>query len=87
MKIKDGFVLRKVGKEQVVVAVGAAMKDLNGLIKLNDSGVLLWKLLEKGASEEDLAGALVKEYKIAPDRAAADTASFLVPLKEVGCIE
>ena len=51
MKISEGFVLRKVGKEQVVVALGEASALLNGLIKLNGSGVVLWKQLElSGAS-------------------------------------
>ena len=39
MKINEGFVLRKVGKDQVVVAIGEASARLNGLIKLNGTGV------------------------------------------------
>ena len=38
MKIKNGFMLRKVGSQNVVVAVGTASKDFNGIIRLNDSG-------------------------------------------------
>ena len=58
MKISEGFVLRKVGKEQVVVALGEASALLNGLIKLNGSGVVLWKQLEQGAQRSELADAL-----------------------------
>lgn len=61
MKVKEGFVLRKVGKEQVVVALGEASALLNGLIKLNDSGVMLWKLLEQGAERNELADALLQK--------------------------
>ena len=86
LKIKEGFVLRKVGKEQIVVTVGAAMQDLNGFIKLNETGVFLWHLLEEGAQEEELAEKLAAEYEIGVDRAAADIRTFLQPLEEVGCI-
>ena len=52
MKINEGFVLRKVGKDQVVVAIGEASARLNGLIKLNGTGVELWKQLEQGAGRD-----------------------------------
>ena len=38
MKIKNGFMLRKVGAQNVVVAVGEASRSFNGIIRLNDSG-------------------------------------------------
>ena len=41
MKIKDGFMLRKVGGQNVVVAVGKASRDFNGIIRLNDTGKFL----------------------------------------------
>ena len=87
MKIKEGFVLRTVGKEQVVVAIGPAAAALNGLIKLNASGVLLWKALEQGADQKALADALVREYGISRQQAEADAAAFLKPLQEIGCVE
>lgn len=86
MKVKEGFVLRKVGKEQVVVALGEASALLNGLIKLNDSGVMLWKLLEQGAERNELADALLQKYDISPEQAEKDVDSFLEPLIEIGCI-
>lgn len=86
MKVKEGFVLRKVGKEQVVVALGEASVLLNGLIKLNDSGVMLWKLLEQGAERNELADALLQKYDISPEQAEKDVDSFLEPLIEIGCI-
>jgi len=87
MKIKEGFILRKVGKDQVVVAIGKASMLLNGLIKLNDSGVLLWSRLKDGAEEAELAKALMAEYGIDEETAAKDVAAFLSPLRQVGCIE
>lgn len=87
MKIKDGFVLRKVGKEQVVVAIGPAAALLNGLIKLNDSGVALWQALEHGADKQELANVLVEKYAVSQEQAEQDVNAFLAPLLQLGCIE
>ena len=38
MKIKNGFVLRDVGGQAVVIAVGEARKTFHGMIILNASG-------------------------------------------------
>lgn len=86
MKTRDGFVLRKVGKEQVVVAIGEAAALLNGLIKLNASGVVLWKHLEQGAQQSELADALLEKYDITREQAEADVGAFLKPLLEVGAV-
>ena len=50
MKTKAGFMLRSVGGRHVVVAVGKASEEFNGLITLNDSGAFLWEELSKGIS-------------------------------------
>ena len=54
MKIKDGFILREVAGNYIVVAVGSAVKTFNGVINLNQTGAFLWELLQKGAEKEDL---------------------------------
>jgi hypothetical protein len=60
MKIKKGFMLRKVAGENVVVAIGEASKSLNGMIKLNDTGAFVWNLLKDGASKEDIVEKMCK---------------------------
>ena len=86
MKTRDGFVLRKVGKEQVVVAIGEAAALLNGLIKLDASGVVLWKQLEQGAQQSELVDALLEKYDITREQAEADVDAFLKPLLEIGAV-
>lgn len=49
MKIKPDFLLRKVAENYVVVPVGTAMVDFNGMINLNETGAFLWEKLEHGA--------------------------------------
>lgn len=59
MKIKPGFILRQLAGENVVVPVGAAGASFNGMIRLNDTGALLWQELAAGADEEQLVQKLM----------------------------
>lgn len=71
MKLKDGFVLRKVAGEVVVLPSGNDL-DLNMMITLNGTGEFLWKRLETGAEIEELVQALLAEYDV--DEATANVA-------------
>ena len=81
MKIKDGYMLREVAGNSVVVAVGKAALDFNGLITLNSTGVFLWKMLAEGINEEDLLTAVLDEYDIDEATAKNDIAEFIEKLK------
>lgn len=82
MKIKDGYMLREVAGNSVVVAVGKATLDFNGLITLNSSGAFLWKLLEKETDEAELLTAMIDEYQIDEATAKTDIAEFINKLKD-----
>ena len=81
MKIKDGYILREVAGNSVVVAVGKAALDFNGLITLNSTGVFLWKMLVQGAAKEALLAAILGEYEIDEATAKTDIAEFIEKLK------
>lgn len=87
MKIKDTFVLRQVVDTWVVLPLADKTVDFNGMITLNESGVLLWNVLEQGADEEKLVRSLLAEYNVSAEDARADVQEFLAKLKSVGCID
>lgn len=87
MKIKSGFILRKVADNHIVVAVGARAKEFNGMITLSESSAILWKLLEKGAEKEELISALQKEYNVETAVVTADVEKFIKKLTEAGLVE
>lgn len=82
MKIKDGFVLRNICDEFIVVAVGRQTLDFKGLIKLNESGAFLWEQLKNDVTEDELLKALTAEYAVEEAVAREDVAAFLKSLKE-----
>lgn len=87
MKIKEGFLLRQVAAHWVVLPVGQASVDFNGMLSLNESGVLLWRTLENGGDRDAMADALLAEYEVERDRALADVDEFIDALTKAGCIE
>lgn len=86
MKIKENFILRNVADTWIVVALGETAVDFSGMLKLNETGALLWKALEKGAEAEDLVDALCGEYAVDRETARADVEEFLNILKNAGCL-
>lgn len=81
MKLKDGFILREVAGEHVVIPTGDAL-DLNMMITLNETGCTLWKRLEEEAELADLTAALLAEYDVDEATAAAAAEQFVAKLKE-----
>ena len=87
MRVRDGFILREVGGQQVVVSVGAASQFFNGMIKLNSTGVFLFKELQDDKTEDDLVNALTKKYDVDEETARTDVRAFLDTLAKPGIIE
>ena len=87
MKIKKGFVVRSIAGESVVVALGAASKNFNGIVKLNDTGRFLWDMLEKGCEKNELVDALLAEYDVDPDTAKRDVDNFVGALEGANILE
>ena len=87
MKIKDGFILREVAGSFIVVAVGEAVKGFNGIINLNETGAVLWKTLEKGATKEQLVKALLAEYDVDETTAEKDVSAFIEKLQEAKLVK
>lgn len=86
MKIKKGFILREVGGQNVVVAVGAASRSFSGIIRLNETGKLLWEQLAADKTEDELCAALISEYDISEEQAHSDVSAFVQKLKEAGLL-
>jgi hypothetical protein len=86
MKVKDGFILRKVGRQFVVAATGEASKNFNGMIRLNDEAAFAFGLLQEGISEEELVAALAEKYGGNDTEVRTDVAHFLSKLKEADAL-
>ena len=63
MRIKEGYIIKKLGDGYVVVPVGEANKEFNGVIRLNNAGAYLWQNIQNGAdSRQKLLQAMKDRY-------------------------
>ena len=87
MQISKDFILQKVGSSHVAVPVGETSKTFHGMVRLNETGVFLWDLLsKKDCTEEDLVNAILEEYDVAREIAAADIHRIVEQLRESGIL-
>ena len=81
MKIKNGFMLRTISKETVVIPVEGDL-DLNMMIKLNDTGRFLWEQLRQETTVEEVIQAVRKNYDIEEADARACVEAFVKELEK-----
>lgn len=87
-KLKDGFVLRKVGPMFMAVPFGPRAAEIKGMVSLSESGYMLWKAMESGTDTmEGLVAALRAEYDVSEEQATADITAFLDGLREQGALQ
>jgi len=82
MQINQDFTIQKVGASYVAVPIGETSKSFRGMIQLNETGAFLWqKLSEKDCTEEELVEAMLAEYDVSREIAAADVHAVVETLK------
>ena len=89
MKLKEGFVLREVCGEQVIMGEGIGALDFGRLLCLNETAAFLWqKATEQGDfSIESLADKLCEEYDVTREQAITDVNAIVNEWKKVGVVE
>ena len=86
MEIKKELIKREIAGDTILVPVGKTVYDSNGLFALNELGAFIWDRLAKANSREDLLNAVLAEYEVTPEEAAADIDAFLAKLNSLGII-
>ena len=81
MKLKDGFILREVAGQTVVLPTGGDL-NLNMMITLNETAKFLWEKLENEIDEPALVAALLAAYDVDEETATTCVANFVAELKK-----
>ena len=87
MKIKEGFMLRNVADNYVVVPAGKASLEFKGLINLNHVGAFIWKCLEHDTTLIDVVNKVAEEYGIDKEIANRDVTMFINKLTEANLLD
>ena len=89
MKIKEGFVLREVCGERVIVGEGLSAINFGKLLALNETAAWLWKQAQDMGdfTIEALAEKLCEVYEVEADEAKADVEQMVAEWQKVGVLE
>lgn len=82
MRISDQFILRQIAGEYIIIPTGQTTLKFNGMITVNEQGAFLWEALKEEITEDGLVEAVLAEYDIDRQTAAADVAEFLEVLRQ-----
>lgn len=86
MKVSSDFILREIAGEFILVPVGSAAAQFNGLITLNETARTIFLALAQECTVEELTDAVTAEYEVDRETARADVEEFLRQLREVGAL-
>lgn len=88
MKQKEGFVLREVCGEYVIVGEGLNTIDFGKLLSFNETAAWLWEEAERQGdfTVDTLTEALCQEYDVTAEVAHADVADIISRWQKSGII-
>jgi hypothetical protein len=88
MKTIEGFKLRKLGNEYILVGESMSLINFNKMITLNETAAFLWEQADKGEFDAgSLCKALCAEYDVTPEQAMTDVEATIASWLEAGVIE
>ena len=83
MKIKEGFMLRTISGQTVVIPIEGDL-NLKMMIKLNETGRFLWENLQKETTIDELVSAVLANYDVEEVAARGYVEAFVKELEKNG---
>jgi hypothetical protein len=80
------FIFRKIVEELVLVPVRQNVADMDCIYTVNALGAFIWDKLDGPTTLADLQAAIVEEYDVEPEVAAADLREFMQELESAGAV-
>ncbi len=88
MRIKEGFTLRTICGEHVVIGEGLAQVNFNKMLSLNATAAYLWEQVHgKDFTVEDLVTLLTDKYEVSADQARQDALKLVQVWQEQGVVQ
>ena len=87
MKIRNGFTLRSVVDEYMVMPTGDNIAKFDGTIVLNEVSAFVFKQLENAVSRDDLLTAMLAEFDVDEQTAAKDLDKLLDRFRDLNLLE
>jgi len=89
MRIKNGFVLRQVCGENVIVGEGLGAINFGKMLALNETAAWLWQqaVAMSDFTVDALAQKLCDEYEVSQTEAKVDVTAIVTEWQNVGVLE
>lgn len=87
MKIKNGFVLKSIAGENIVMPAGDNISTFDGAIVLNEVAAFIWNKMGESVSRNELLELILSEFDVDKEKAAADLDALILKLSDYGVIE
>jgi hypothetical protein len=76
-----------VAGETLIVPVRGKVGDLASIYSFNETGSLIWRLLDAPRTVGEVVGAVAEEYQVDPEQVRQDVLRFMGEMRGVGLIE
>ncbi len=87
MKACDGFILRNIAGESILMPAGDNIKKFRGTVLMNELSVFVWNQLQSAVSRDELLARILDRYDIDRQTAAADLDKLLADMEKAGILE
>jgi hypothetical protein len=85
-KRADDVICRQVGHESILVPISNNVGNLDYIYTLTPVAARIWNLIDGMLTMEQIVDALVDEYDVTREQAAADTAELVTDLVDVSLL-
>lgn len=87
MKAKNGFVMRTVIDEYIIMPTDKNIDQFEGAVVLNEVSALVWEKLQSDVTREELLKAILNEFEVSKETAEKDLDMLLKRFIEYDLIE
>lgn len=78
--------MQNAGGKNLLVPLGSMVKNLNGILTMNDTGSYVWAMLQQERSLDDLVDAVAERFVVEREHAYTDVRYFLDELSRMGLL-
>lgn len=87
MKLKQDYMLAEVAGEYVAVATNSNEDSARRIVRMNDTGKLIWDGIANGKDERAIVSDLMDQYEVDEQTAAKSVARILQQMIDAGIVE
>lgn len=86
MRTNPDFIKRKIAGENLLVPVGEAAKEMNGMVRMNATAVFIWENINDCEHLDDLVKLICENFDVDEETATKDARDSVVSLFRAGML-